>query len=368
MIYLIISISTIYIIFICILTVYFYIQKKINYHNKDKKIFVSVIVPFRNESPTLPKIINDIILQTYPKDKFEVIFVNDNSTDNSPQIIKKHINNTNIFLLDPKNTKGKKKTLELGISHSCGQLIITTDADCRLQKNWIETIVNYYSSTKAKMIIAPVVYLTTKHLWSFANFQALEFLSLQAVTSATAKMNSPIMCNGANLCFEKAVYQQFNDAMNNKTASGDDTFLMFNIKHKYKKSIFYIDDIRAAVKTEPANNIKNFFNQRIRWAGKTKHYSDKFTLITGAIILTMNLTLFFSFWAILFNYSILYFFITFMVKTIFDFPMLWAITKHYKQQRLMWLYLPLQLVYFQYVTIVSILSFFIKPKWKNRRI
>ena len=110
MIYLIISISTIYIIFISILTVYFYIQKKINYHNKDKKIFVSVIVPFRNESPTLPKIINDIILQTYPKDKFEVIFVNDNSTDNSPEIIKKHINNTNIFLLDLKNTKGKKKS------------------------------------------------------------------------------------------------------------------------------------------------------------------------------------------------------------------------------------------------------------------
>ncbi len=362
-------ISVFYFLMTLVFTISFLSEKTFRSKKKgrDFDIFVSVIIPFRNEDENLPEIIQDILRQSFPTQSFEVIFVNDNSTDNSAEIVKNAEYESNIFLLENEAT-GKKAAIKTAIEKSRGKLIVTTDADCRLPKDWLWEIVNFYVQTGAKMIIAPVAYETTEKLFSFENFQALEFLSLQATTVATAFLRSPIMCNGANLAFERFVYQEFTDAMSDRYASGDDVFLMFNIKRKYRNTVRFLKSKSATVVTKPVANIKDFFNQRIRWASKVKHYTDFFTLIVGFITLMMNLFLFFGFCYGIVKIDFSYFFISFVFKFFVDFFLLLAVSSYFKQERLMWLYLPLQLVYFQYVVLVSVLSIFVKYVWKDRKI
>ncbi|MEA3451434.1 MAG: glycosyltransferase, partial [Bacteroidota bacterium] len=286
----VIVISTFYFFFVGLLTFGWLklksYKKNNNKNNNSSK--TSIIIAFRNEEKNLPFIVEDIANQNYPKNYFEVIFVNDHSEDNSVKILEELIKEKNNFrILELNNYKGKKQALKHGINNSTGDLIVTTDADCRMQKKWLSTICNYYSSIDAKMIVCPVLYTTKKPLLSFGNFQALEFLSLTASTIGSIGINKPLMCNGANLAFEKKTFQKFSNPTKEEIPSGDDTFLLFNINKKYHRKVKYLKNKHAIVTTKPAKNLSVFFNQRIRWASKTKYYKQFFVLFSGFVTITI---------------------------------------------------------------------------------
>ena len=366
---LVLTISTFYFLLFGFITYGWYKLNKTKKLKKNNLTKISLIVAFRNEEKNLHNIVKDISNQDYSEKYFEVIFVNDHSEDKSLEILKKLIEKKDNFkILKLKEFTGKKQALKLGIKNSTGDLIVTTDADCRMKKKWISTISNFYFSSKAKMIVCPVIYSTKKPLFSFGNFQALEFLSLTATTAGSIRMNSPLMCNGANLAFEKKVFLEFINPTKEEIPSGDDTFLLFNINKKYSGEVKYLINTNAIVTTKPAKNIKTFFNQRIRWASKTKYYSQFLVLFSGFVTLTMNLTLFST--AILSSLNIIslkYFLFLLISKTVIDFPILFSASKYFNQQKLLLLYIPLQITYFIYVTIVGILSFFVNYTWKERK-
>ncbi len=339
---------------------------------QEKFSFFSIIIAYRNEEKNILNILNNLISQKYPPNKFEIILIDDNSSDNSYKIINKFIlENKNIKILHLKLDKnqGKKNAIYKGVQKSTGELIITTDADCVVGENWLSLFNNLYTNKNPKMIIAPVKYKTTKKLFSFANFQALEFASLIGSTIGAAGINSPIMCNGANLSFQKSVYQEFTDPTNKNITSGDDTFLMFNIKKKYPNIIFYLFDNQAITTTKPSENFKDFYHQRIRWASKSKYYKDGFTIFTGVITLLINTLLFYLFWSsFYFSENLKFFIIAISIKSIVDFILLLSTTRFLKQTKLLLLFPFMQIIYFQYVTLIGLLSFFLKYNWKDRKI
>ncbi len=353
--------------FLIILFTYGWLKlKKFKPNYKTKYNFLTVIIAYKNEERNLEKLILNLVSQKYPKKYFEIILVNDNSIDNSYKIVKKYLSlYKNIKNLKLKNTKGKKNAINKGIKNAKGSLIITTDADCIHNKLWLKTINKFYNKTKAKLIICPVLYKNNKKLLSFANLQVLEFFSLTASTAGSAAINKPIMCNGANLAFEKKVYFEFSDPAKKDIISGDDTFLMFNILKKYKKSIKYLKNFDAAVFTYPSETLKKFYNQRIRWSSKIKYYNNIFVLFTGVIILFFNLLLFLSFWLGTFSIiAIKIFLIIFSLKLIIDFPLLFSVSKFFRNSKIMLLYPITQFFYFHYIIIIGFLSIFDKYKWK----
>ena len=107
----------------------------------------SVIVAARNEEKNLPGLIKDLTKQSYSLDKIEIIIVNDRSTDKTEEILteasKKYsfIKTINIRSKS-KDIAPKKHALHQGINISKGEVIISTDADCRVGKNWVLSRVN----------------------------------------------------------------------------------------------------------------------------------------------------------------------------------------------------------------------------------
>ncbi len=199
-----------------------------------------------------------------------------------------HLNKTILHLInfgdfDKGNSLNsyKKKAIETGISLAKGNLIVTTDADCIVQPSWLTTIASFYEDTGSVFIAAPVVVCRSCHqmihrLKNFLRyFSRLILWSLQGITGASVYKKLHNMCNGANLAYEKNAFHEVDgfEGIDN-IASGDDMLLMHKIEKKYPGKIGYIKSANVIVQTQPSENIKEFINQRIRWASKADRYPD----------------------------------------------------------------------------------------------
>jgi len=333
-------------------------EKEIN------NIPVTIIVACRNEETKISYLLKSLLHQDYPTQYLEIIFIDDHSEDDTVQVIKSFPNkNIPIKLLSlPNHFQGKKAAIELGVIHATGEIIITTDADCTMRKQWVKTMVAYHHKHKAKIISAPVIF---KGNTLFEKLQALEFLSLMGTGAGAIGIKHPIMNNGANFLFEKKLFTT--SALNKKFASGDDIFLLLQVKKNHKRNIHFIKSNNAVVYTKPASNLKDFLNQRIRWASKSKGYKD-FDVISTALIISLgNLTLAGSLIYSCFNYSFFFIYLPlFIIKSFADLMVLIPVSRFTAQQKLLWFFVPLQFVYPFYIVITAAFGLLGKFRWKSR--
>jgi cellulose synthase/poly-beta-1,6-N-acetylglucosamine synthase-like glycosyltransferase len=263
----------------------------------------------------------------------------------------------------------KKDAITKAIHIISGDLIVTTDADCVAGNDWIKEIVAFYSQTNAKMIVGLVAYQNDNTV--FQKMQHLEFLSLVASAAAAVNAGMPIMCNGANLIYEKTAFDEVNGFDTNENyASGDDVFLLLKIKkHFGKDSIYALKNKHAIVYTEAKKTISTFTQQRLRWASKTKGYRDIGILFVAAVVFGFNLS-------IISNFILGYFYPLFLslaihvliLKIIIDFPILCIICNYIKRNDLLLYYIPLQLLYLPYILLIGTIGNFISFSWKGRKI
>jgi len=342
-----------------------WVKRKKKYNQQSLSgTFVSVIVVARNEERNISVLLKALSEQLYRN--FEIIIIDDHSTDKTYQIIEDFkLSNCKLIKLN-KNLKGKKVSLTNAMSLAKGELIATTDADCIPGKNWLQSLVTCFEIEHAVFIIGPVKQITSNNF--FQQLFSLDFLSLQATGAGAANMNKPFICNGANLAFAKLVWEKISGSIYNKYASGDDVFLLHEVtKILPAKNIRFLFSDDSIVLTKPPANVPAFFNQRIRWASKAKGYKNEISVITSFIVLFMNILLFglltASFFSIQFFYCFLF---VLILKSVIDFPVLYLSAVFYKQQKLLWYYVPLQLVYYIYTSVIVIFSLFGKYKWKER--
>ena len=111
-----------------------------------KNSIVSVIIPFRNEENNLPENVSSIQNVNFNPDKLEIIYVNDNSTDNSVEVLRTSINSDNIKIISVPNefspNAHKKRAIRFGIENSKGDIIVTSDADCTYTQNWLNALLS----------------------------------------------------------------------------------------------------------------------------------------------------------------------------------------------------------------------------------
>ena len=237
---------------------------------------LSVIIPFRDEAQNLPLLLNDLANQTYPKDLFEVILVNDNSIDNSVEIIKKFDKPLNLRLMNNDsnlNRAFKKHAMLKGIKESNGEIIVSTDADCRFPSTWLESLTSYFDTSTA-LVSGPVKFAPGKSL--FGKMQSLEFAGLVITGAGLIGIKKPIIANAANLSFRKSVFNEVGGYEDNlHLTSGDDEILMQKIAAKTDYDIKYAWDKKALVTSEGNANLNGFMQQRRRWASKSLFYFNK---------------------------------------------------------------------------------------------
>ncbi len=325
-------------------------------------VFTSVVIAVKNEEQNIPFLLDSLVNQTTHHADYEIIIINDHSTDGTVNLIR-NSDHSNLRLLSlPVGQKGKKEALQYGINNSNGELIITTDADCLHHQNWLETVIKFYIQHKPKLIIAPVLMYSKSF---FEQIQALDFFSLFASGAGASGIKRPIMCNGANLAFEKKAYNDLHDPHNKSFSSGDDIFLLLNIKQKYREEIMFLKSKEALVYTKSEKTIRKFINQRKRWVSKSTGYRDLDIILVSIVVFFTNLFLAFNLiGSIFFQELLLIFSVQLFLKSIVDFSFLYIILRYYNKKKLLWYFIPTQLLNILLVPYIALSGILASVKWR----
>jgi poly-beta-1,6-N-acetyl-D-glucosamine synthase len=329
---------------------------------------ISVIIPARNEEAAIGPLLQALQEQTYPARLFEVIVVDDHSSDNTASIVQGFPAVQLVRLQDDHINSYKKKAIETGITHAKNQLIVTTDADCIPPKEWLQTIAAFKEEKNAVFIAAPVSINCNSSVLQL--FQSMDFMVLQGITGAVVHRKQLSMCNGANLAYERTAFYKVNGFSGiDSIASGDDMLLMHKISQSYPGQLHYLRSADAIVGTAPMKTWKDFFNQRIRWASKAAKYDDKGIFPVLLLVYLFNLSFLALFIAGFFSSTYwVYLIILWVLKTLVELPLFVAVADFFYKRwaiRLFFFFQPLHVLY----TILSgLLGQFGKYEWKGRKV
>lgn len=333
----------------------------------------SVVIPFRNEEKNIHALVDSITVLKYPRALFEIIFVDDNSNDDSTNLIhshlpKQHSKGIDFSVIKTKrySNSPKKDAITTAIHLAQHEWIITTDADCILPKYWLDSFDEFIQLNDIVSIAAPVAYLETNSFLS--KFQTLDFLSLQGATIGSFGLKKPFLCNGANFAYKKEIFNQLNGFEGSThIASGDDIFLLEKINKSNPKRIKFLKCHHAIVKTKPQESFRNLLSQRVRWAAKTSAYKNVFGKLTGLVVLLMNTSIIVGLLGAIFN-SITWstFIYILFIKFNIDVLLIYKAAAFYNQKRALTSIIFSFILYPFFSVYVALLSMFKGYKWKNR--
>jgi len=352
-------------------------QKKISENKTDESgtdpiCRASIIIPFRNESENILNNLKCIEQQDYPKDAFEVIYVDDSSTDGSAKNLINAVKSPNVKVIRTEfsNTRKafKKIALKKGIENSRGEIIVTTDADTVFGKKWLSSLIEKFDEDTG-LVSGPVNFIYNNGI--FSAFQVLEFAGLVLTGAGLIGINRPVICNGANLAYRKKVFDEVNGFdLHLHLSSGEDELLMQSISKNTAHKIKFSWDHNSLVSTSPLNTLKEFFEQRKRWASKSFYYPDK--------VLRIKLFFIFLFYLgipvqilLVFFYSKIFFFsslITVTAKCIFEYFIIKSGREFLFPKKIMKYFLLGEIIQIPYIIISAAAGLSGKFEWKGRKL
>jgi len=368
------------------------------------RTWITVVVPARNEEENILRCLDSLAAQSYPKHLYEVIVVDDHSTDGTVELVGGYVSGLTVRCIRLSEQGGgrtahKKWAIESGVRAARGQLIVATDADCTAGRDWLAAIAACYEDRGAKFIAAPVRIAAELPRGSrpfggpealhgsrplrgshpprgsrshglLSIFQTLDFITLQGITGAAVYRRVHSMCNGANLAYEKSAFEEVGGFSGiDSIPSGDDMLLMHKIYCKYPQKVFFLKDRHAIVTTLPESSWSGFLHQRVRWASKADRYDDKRIFWVLLMVYLVNLTFAGLFVAAFWNSWWLWILLLLLIaKTAVEYPFVRSVAGFFGQQRLMVYFAVLQPVHILYTILVGWLGKFGSYRWKDRKI
>ncbi|MBD3289675.1 glycosyltransferase, partial [candidate division KSB1 bacterium] len=339
----------------------------------DRLYSVSVVIPARNEADNIEDCLNALVQQSYPKEKIEIIVVNDHSTDATSAIIDHYqtdYENINALHLTQRseNISPKKYAISRGIEQSTHDIVLTTDADCIVPKSWLHNMMHYFEEDVG-VVCGFVAFNKKKETTIFHKVQSLEFLSLVIAGAGSIGSDLPLIGNGANLAYRRSVFEEVDGfAGHEGLISGDDDLFIQKVARTTDWHIRFAAENSATVSANPVHTLRQFLNQRSRWASKGIHYHNPLFVIYLISVYLFYAILFFCI-PLSFFYSKLMpvVLIAFSLKIIADFLLLYKGTIMVQRRDLL-KYFPLaelfQIPYILYVGIAGLLGQF---TWKGKK-
>ena len=329
---------------------------------------MTVIVPFRNESGHLEDLVSDLKAQTYPPERYRVILVDDHSEDDSFQLLQRVIQGdprfTAIELGDDRT--GKKEAIALAMKEVRTDLVIQTDADCRISTGFLKGHMAFLHENPCDLVAGLVTTQELEGGFSEA-MDRIELLGLAGSGAGSFGLGRPVMCSGANLVYTRELYQEtraFDPGLVEK--SGDDMFLMIGAR-KLGKRLGFCTDPETLVKTRPVRGIPALISQRIRWGSKSVRYRMADIQLLALIVALSNLlvlllpvsTIWIShFWPVMIGVVFL--------KMLADFLMIYTVSGITGQRRTLRWFLPVTFVFHFLQPVIYARLFFRRSSWKGR--
>jgi len=229
---------------------------------------VSVIVAAKNEESNIVSCIDSLKKINYPGEKLEIILVNDNSGDSTLRLMTESVSDSSNFRIlttgDYNNTEliGKTRALSFGIENSTGEIIIMTDADCRVKPDWIKSTVQYFDK-QTGMVNGISLIESGNNI--FYKLQALDWIYLLALASSSTGIGSPLACIGNNQSYTRKAYHSAGGYAGLNFSVTEDLAMMRAVKRKSEFRIKLPVNPDCVVLTNPCPTLSELASQKRRW-------------------------------------------------------------------------------------------------------
>jgi len=256
----------------------------------------SIIISARNEEANIGATLTALLAQDYPANRYDITVVDDRSEDNTAGVVQQLQGaKSRIALLRQAETNPlyspKKQALERGIAESWGEIIVTTDADCQPQTNWLHTLVSGLSS--ADMAVGQARFALDDHSPLWQKLQALDFQAQTVLSAGLITADMPFNCSGASLAYKRSAYNKVNGWHGvRELISGDDELLMGKFVHA-GLTVKAVIGSSAVVRTQPVGTLRELWHQRVRWGSKGLHYHpSRVVVLAGLFLFYLTLVLY----------------------------------------------------------------------------
>ncbi len=349
---------------------WFWINPKQTTQTPEGLPFISVIIVVRNEEENIGSLLHDLDNQSFPLSKVEVIVIDDDSTDNTREIVestKKRVSyKLQVASRIEKGDSPKKAGITQAAKIAAGDLLVMTDGDCRVGREWLSAISEAFQDPNCKVVFGPVTYQESSSF--FGKIQDIELAALIGTGAGTLRLGIPSMCNGANISIDRRVFHAVGEYSGlEKVISGDDELLMHRVYRSDPASVKFLKDRRSLVTTPAHLKLSDLVNQRNRWASKWAAYELVSTKLLALFIFTVHLTsLTFIGFTAAGIYSIAYFLWVMAIKMVVEYMLVRSVMSFNRQRISIPAFMVLQLAYSLYVVIIALTSRGGKFSWKGR--
>jgi len=330
--------------------------------------FVSIIVAAHNEENHLEDLLTLLQKQTYATERFEIIIVDDRSTDGTSRILKnwqKKLPNLRVYRIDQPSAHipAKKFALTRGIQASRGDILLFTDADCLPVSAWISTTLSYFSADTGVVVGFSPLKATGQRL--LPRLLEIESVYNSLVARAGLAWNIPMTATGRNLAYPKSVFEQVSgfEAIAHSVSGDDDLFL--HLVHKRTPlKIKFANSPGSTVVSFPPTSLRHLFRQRIRHFSAGKYYNPLSQLLYVLFHVSNTLLLLspiFFFW----NQHVPLVLTLLLLKFSMDFFLLYSFQKSFKYATSLHLLVLWEYFYLAEVWIIGILSHILPITWKE---
>jgi len=319
----------------------------------------SVVIAAKNEAENIPSLLSSLKNLDYPEDYFEVIVIDDYSTDNTFSVAQSYVGKTknfSVFRNDNERT-GKKSALTFGISKAVNTFVLITDADCRPEPSWIKAFSNKFIEGYDFLFgIAP--FYKNKSLIN--HIACFENLRSSILTLTASKLGLPYSAAARNFGFRKSSFEKIKGYSNTlETLSGDDDLLLREaVKNKMKIGIVTEKD--SFVYSSTKNSLKEYLNQKSRHT-KTSFYYLRSSKIFLALWHLTNIAFLFS---PVLSFTNIVFIFPFFLKMISDIILIKSHQKKFNYEFNVLQIIYLQILYEIFLIINFINALFRKNKWE----
>ena len=221
----------------------------------------SVIVPAYNEEKSIKETLQSIINLEYPKDKLDIIVVNDGSTDNTKEIVKDFIQKNqdhHITLINQKN-QGKGRAMNVGLEIAKGEFFACLDADSFVSSNAIKEMLPYFEENEKVAAVCPILKVK-KPESVLQKIQWCEYIINMFYKFLNSKIDCIHVTPGPFSVYRTVVIKNIG-GFDEKTITEDLEIAMRLQKYQYK----IVQTFDTMVETVAPNSWKTLFRQRIRW-------------------------------------------------------------------------------------------------------
>ncbi len=260
------------------------LRQELCHISDDKLMGVTVIIPARDEEKNISKTVNSVLNQNYPENMLNVIAVNDRSNDSTGKILDSMSRiNSNLSVIHirevSKNISPKKNAILTAVRSAKDDLIVTTDADCIHDPDWIRSLVFPLTlqGSESTGVVAGLTVFSKRYdsvkekFWQ--KMQNIDYVSHSLIAAGSIGMGRAFTANGSNLLVRKELYDKEHDNLQSELASGDD-FFMIQAARESKYTLRFVINRESIVKSLPVNTVRELIEQRSRWASKAAHASN----------------------------------------------------------------------------------------------